>query len=143
MWFFCVGDRRNKALVTRGRLVVIITNMRSANSITWCVCVCGFFVCLFCFVCFLLYCFLFIGFSLSFLFSSLWLERKKNFFEILTFSGSWLESCILIQLCTLHNHWGVNNYYQPSNKPRHLNKQEENTKVSNYFHLQVKDSLLI
>ena len=73
MWFFCVGDRRNKALVTRGRLVVIITNMRSANSITWCVCV------VFLFVCFLLFCCLFIGFSFSFLFSSLWLEIRKHF----------------------------------------------------------------
>ena len=77
MWFFCVGDRRNKALVTGERLVVIITNMKSANSITWCVCV--LFVCLFCFVCFFLYCCLFIGFSFSFLFSSLWLEKKKTF----------------------------------------------------------------
>ena len=50
MWFFCVVDRRNKALVTRReRLVVIITNMKSANSITWCVCV--LFVCLFVLFC--------------------------------------------------------------------------------------------
>ena len=77
MRFFCIGDRRKKALVTRERLVVIITNMRSANSITWCVC--GFFVCLFCFVCFFLYCCLFLGFNFSFLFSSLWLEKKKHF----------------------------------------------------------------
>ena len=74
MWFFCVGDRRNKALVTRERLVVIITNMKSANSITWCVCV------VFLFVCFFLYCCLFIGFNFSFLFSSFWLEKKKKHF---------------------------------------------------------------